>query len=94
MTWQLRFEPKAEKAFLKLEAPTQERIELALLRLLGHLNDNLHPLPGDVKPLKGSSTDWRLRVSDWRVLFRMQHQKLVVLVVTIGHRSQVYEDRS
>jgi mRNA interferase RelE/StbE len=42
------------------------------------------------KPLKGTLKGlWSLRVGDWRVIFRMQDRE--VLIVTIGHRRDVYD---
>ncbi|TIW19463.1 MAG: type II toxin-antitoxin system RelE/ParE family toxin, partial [Mesorhizobium sp.] len=43
------------------------------------------------KPLKGPlATFWRYRVGDYRVICDVQDRRLVILVVTIGHRGDVY----
>ena len=44
------------------------------------------PLRG---PLKGF---WRYRVSDYRILCRLEQEILTVLVVSVGHRSRIYGD--
>ncbi len=45
------------------------------------------------KPLRGSKHGlWRYRVRDYRLLCRLEKRVLIVVVVTIGHRSTVYGD--
>jgi mRNA interferase RelE/StbE len=34
---------------------------------------------------------YRLRVGDWRVIYTLKHEALTVIVIKIGHRSEVYE---
>ena len=43
--------------------------------------------------LKGGDGEARIRVGDWRVIYVVRHDKLVVLVIKIGHRSDVYRAR-
>ena len=45
--------------------------------------------PPDVKKLKGRNA-WRIRVGDYRVIYEIHDRELVVLVVTVGHRREVY----
>ena len=52
-----------------------------------------NPRPPGVKKLQGEEGIWRLRVGDYRVLYTIQHQELVILVLKIGHRREVYRDR-
>jgi mRNA interferase RelE/StbE len=40
--------------------------------------------------LRGSDDVWRVRVSDCRILYRIEDDRLVVLVIKIGHRREVY----
>ncbi len=45
------------------------------------------------KPLRGSKFGlWRYRLRDYRIVCELQDRRLVVLGVSIGHRSTVYED--
>jgi mRNA interferase RelE/StbE len=48
-----------------------------------------NPRPTDVKKLKGRLA-WRVRVGDYRILYEIHDRELVVIVVTIGHRREVY----
>ena len=54
------------------------------------LKDN--PRPPGVEPPKGAEKLLRLRVGDHRVVYTVESRHLVVLVVRIGHRKEVYEN--
>ncbi|MGI8966712.1 MAG: type II toxin-antitoxin system RelE family toxin [Limisphaerales bacterium] len=47
------------------------------------------PRPSDVKKLKGRSA-WRIRVGDYRVIYEIHDRILRIIVVTIGHRREIY----
>lgn len=49
-----------------------------------------NPRPPGVKPLKGTTGLLRLRVGDYRVIYQVADEYLLVLVVEIGHRREVY----
>jgi len=49
----------------------------------------MHPRPPDVKKLKGRSA-WRIRAGDYRVIYEIHDRELQILVVTVGHRREVY----
>lgn len=52
----------------------------------------IYGLPlGDVKKLKGNEY-YRLRVGDIRVIFTKNDEELIILIVDIGNRGQIYED--
>ena len=48
-----------------------------------------NPRPADVKKLKGRDA-WRIRVGDYRVIYEIHDRVLQILVITIGHRRDVY----
>jgi mRNA interferase RelE/StbE len=48
-----------------------------------------NPRPADVKKLKGRPA-WRVRVGDYRMIYEIHDRELVVIVITIGHRREVY----
>ena len=48
-----------------------------------------NPRPSDVKKLKGRNA-WRIRVGDYRVIYEIHDPQLQILVITIGHRREVY----
>lgn len=85
MAYQIAFERTAERELLALQKAVRERILKALHRLA--------PDPfaaANVKALKGGG--YRLRVGDYRVLFTVETEVLLVLVVKVGHRREVYRD--
>jgi len=49
--------------------------------------------PQQAKPLKGEKGLWRLRVGDYRVLYRIQDELRLVLVLEMGNRKDVYRGR-
>ena len=48
------------------------------------------PRPAGCKKLKGRD-DYRIRIGDYLVIYEIQDGKLIVTVITIGHRREVYE---
>lgn len=75
--------PSAARELRKLERTTQARVVRRIDRLV---ND---PRAGAVK-LRGADDVWRVRVGEHRVLYRIEDAALVVLVIAIGHRRDVY----
>ena len=49
------------------------------------------PRPAGCKKLKGYKNAWRIRVSDYRVIYEIEDKVLRILVIAIGHRKDVYE---
>ena len=86
MTWDVQVLPRAEKALKKLDKPQASRIRDALVRLAG-LDDPTSACKALGGPLTGL---WRYRVGDYRIICDLQDQRLVVLVVEIGHRREIY----
>ena len=81
----IEFHPSADKALRKLPVGTQRRIVAAVERLA----DDPRP-PGCVK-LAGDENLWRIRVGDYRVVYEIHDKRLLVLVVRVGHRRDVYK---
>ena len=79
--------PAAERALKKLAPPVLRRIAKAI--------DNLgtNPRPSGVTALTGGPGLLRIRVGDYRIIYSVQDAVLTVLVVTLGHRRNVYQRR-
>ena len=75
--------PSAAKALVKLERPLQIRVARRIDRL------SKDPRAGAFK-LSGNDDVWRVRIGDYRILYRIEDDRLVVLVIRIGHRREVY----
>ena len=81
--YDVEFSQSAERQLLKLEKPVQQRIISALERI------RIRPYP-HVKKLV-SSPYFRLRVGDYRVILDIQKDKLIILVLEVGHRKNIYK---
>jgi mRNA interferase RelE/StbE len=51
----------------------------------------LEPRPAGCKKLKGGQREWRIRVGDYRVVYTIDDEKLLVSVTRIRRRSEVYD---
>ena len=59
-------------------------------RILARLSQlEANPRPADVKKLKGRAA-WRIRVGDYRVIYEIHDRDLQILVITVGHRREIY----
>jgi mRNA interferase RelE/StbE len=76
--------PSAQKQLHKLPNAIATRIEDKMLEL------EHDPRPPGCKKLKGRDA-WRIRIGDYRVIYEIHDGRLVVTVITIGHRRDVYE---
>ena len=83
----LEYARSAHKFVEKLDPHTRNRIRDFIENRLAELDN-----PRDLgKPLTGPlATFWSYRVGDYRIICDVQDRRLVILVVTIGHRGDVY----
>lgn len=85
MSYTIRIKDSAERAMSRLPKADRMRVDRHILALA----DNPHP-PG-AKPLKGGGHGlWRVRVGDWRIVYQIQDEVLVVLVIDVAHRREIY----
>ena len=82
--YELIYSPSALKQLQKLEHNIRERIIIALERL------RIRPESCDLKKLVGMS-GYRFRVGDYRIIFDMEKDKLIILILQIGHRKNIYD---
>jgi mRNA interferase RelE/StbE len=78
---------RAKRDLAALSADLQTRIVTALRKLEGN------PRPSGIEKMKGEENAYRLRVGDYRVLYEVHDKRLLVLVVKIRHRREVYRKR-
>lgn len=83
MSYRIVIKKNAEKFIRKQPKPQQERIFKAIYAL---------PEAGDIKALKGNPNLLRLRVGDYRIIYTVDHGELVVIVIDIGPRGQIYNN--
>ncbi|MCK7625081.1 type II toxin-antitoxin system RelE/ParE family toxin [Streptomyces sp. RS10V-4] len=86
MTYALRFTAAAQRQLRAIDRPAAMRI-LAALTALG---DDPYREDADIKKLSGPSGLCRLRVGTYRIAYRVEDAELIVLVVRVGDRHDVY----
>lgn len=84
MTYEVRISRRAVKALASIERRDQSRIR-AVIDLLAE-----NPRPPACVALAGEHGVYRVRVGDYRVLYEVLDGVLVVQVIAVGHRREVY----
>ena len=89
MTYQIVTTNKFDNSFKKLDRQTQKIIKAWIEKnLLECENPRLHG-----KALSANrSGQWRYRVGDYRIIAEIQEDKVIVLVLGIGHRRDIYQN--
>lgn len=86
--WRVEFDPDAARDLRKLGAQAQRLILRYLRQRIATAEDPRRfgrPLTGDLKGF------WRYRVGDYRIVASIEDDRFVILVVTVGHRREVYD---
>ena len=87
MRWTIEYARSAEKELRSLDRPTRQRILDYLDQRIAALED---PRSAG-KPLKGELCEyWRYRVGHYRVICEIRDETIVVLVLRVGHRKEIY----
>lgn len=83
MKYRVLYTEEAALRIRKLDGSIKERIRKAIARIAEH--------PELGKHLTGLLNDrWSYRVGDWRILYKVKKAEILILILTIGHRSEVY----
>ncbi len=88
MTFHLLLKPAVEKELAALPPQILRRVDAAIRALAEN------PRPPGAEVLHGRKGILRIRVGDYRVLYRVLKDRLVILVVGVGHRREVYRNLS
>lgn len=87
MAWKIEFVPAAAKEFKKLGRTEAARIIATLETRIAVLDDPRSlgsALTGELGGL------WRWRIGDYRVVARIEDERITILVVRVAHRREVY----
>ena len=85
--YRIEFRPAAVKQLQAIERKGQRRI----IHRIEALADD--PRPRGAHKLAGSDSTYRIRVGDYRVVYDILDAKLIVLIVKVGHRWEIYRGR-
>lgn len=85
--YRVEFTRSARKAFAGLPVSVQQRLDPHILALAKN------PRPSGVAKLAGEEDAWRIRVGDYRIVYEIHDDVLLVLVVRVGHRREIYRKR-
>jgi mRNA interferase RelE/StbE len=88
MAWKIEFDPAALKELSKLDKPVEKRILKFLRERVAKLND---PRQVGARLQGAMSGLWKYRVADYRLICSLESDRLVVLVLRVGHRREIYK---
>ena len=84
MAYSVAFLPSAAADLAALPRPIRRRLSLRIDAL------GRDPRPPGATLLRGSDRLYRIRAGDYRILYRVDDRRLIVLVVKLGHRREIY----
>ncbi len=87
MTYEVRLAPAAVRQLRTLDPPGRRRVQAAIDLLAEE------PRPPGARQLVGGAGEWRVRTGDFRIIYDIRDGELLVLVIKVGHRRDVYERR-
>ena len=85
MTYEITLAPAAARQLRKFDPQVRRRIQAALDLLA------IDPRPPAATRLVGGAGEWRVRTGDYRIIYEIHEGTLLVLVLRLGHRRDVYE---
>jgi mRNA interferase RelE/StbE len=85
LTWKIKWEDFAVKQLRKLDKQIEKRVISYLKKVaLENPRQQGKPLSGDKPRL------WRYRMGEYRIICRIMDDELIVLVIAVGHRKEIY----
>jgi mRNA interferase RelE/StbE len=86
LTWRIEWDDRARKELRSLDASIQKKI-------LKYANERLSENPRNFgKELVGNMVGlWRYRIENYRLICQLKDDHLVVLIIAVGHRKEIYD---
>jgi mRNA interferase RelE/StbE len=84
MRYTIEYKPAATRQLRALPTEIRSRVQDAIEALA----DN--PWPPRVKKMEGRENRWRIPIGDYRVVYEIRSHVLLVLIVAVGHRREIY----
>ncbi len=82
--YKIELEPRARKRLMLLDAPVRRRVAASIDKLA------VQPRPSGAVALTGRPGVLRIRSGDYRILYEVRDDQLIVLVIDVGHRREIY----
>lgn len=87
MTYAITVARRAARQLRNLDPQARRRVQAAIELLADE------PRPTGAVKLVGGDGEWRVRTGDYRVIYEINDGELLILVVAVGHRRDIYEHR-
>ena len=84
MAYQVVIATRAARQLAKLDAAAKRRVQAAIDLL------SLDPRPPSATKLVGDPA-WRVRTGNYRIVYEIENDRLLVLVIAVGHRRDIYK---
>lgn len=85
MRYEVTLAPAAARQLRKFDPHVRRRVQAAI-ELLAE-----DPRPPAATRLVGGAGEWRVRTGDYRIVYEIQQDQLLVLVLNVGHRREIYQ---
>jgi mRNA interferase RelE/StbE len=87
--WKIEWSKEAQKQLEKLDPQIKKKILKYLRETLKEWSD---PRQRAEKLVEDKAGWWRFRVGDYRLIFEIEDHILIILIIKVGHRKEIYED--
>lgn len=85
-TWQIVIERRVKRVFRRLPKDLLDRIKVAIKQLAQN------PRPVGSKKLTGYQDLYRIRVGQWRIVYAIEEEELIILVIEVSPRGGAYKN--
>jgi mRNA interferase RelE/StbE len=87
MSYTVALTPAAGRALRKFDPQVRRRLQAAIDLLASD------PRPPAATRLVGGAGEWRVRNGDYRIVYEIEEDRLLILVLAVGHRREIYRNR-
>jgi mRNA interferase RelE/StbE len=89
MKYKVEFSKSAAKEFKKLNKSLRGKV----VEALSFISQNPYSEFLNIKKLKGADELFRIRIGDYRIVYNVQKKVLIIVVIKIGHRKDIYKKK-
>jgi mRNA interferase RelE/StbE len=85
-SYRLEYKKSIDKDLRKLPQDIRKQIVSKILKL------SVQPYPSGNTKLRGTTNLYRIRHTNYRIIYQVNGDKLIILIIKVGHRKEVYRD--